>query len=231
MSGKLKPLIPEIMKLSIILWAGLLLSGLKPAAQVVYVDLLTAPAMTVYAKQLEEQQQETNKNLSAIQKTQLLIQTQLAAANSLQKKIHTGLSEVSQTVSNAVTVKRIYETSQDILDELQEATQLAAENPAYTIFARESAESFRLRAVEMSAEVTRVLTGGETNLMDAGERQKLLNYIYTEIRLLYGAAYGITHSIRWAVRRGFWKSMLPFSGWVNQDSKIMREVMAKAQNL
>lgn len=209
-----------------------LLHGLLPVgAQVVYVDLLTAPAMTVYARQMEEQQQETNKNLSAIQKTQLLIQTQLAAANSLQQKIHTGLSEVSQTVTNAVTIKRIYETTQDILDELAEAIELAADNPAYTVFARQSAESFQLRAVELSAEVSRVLTGGETNLMDAGERQKLLNAIYTELRLLYGAAYGITHSIRWAVRRGFWKSMLPFSGWVNQDTKLMREVMAKAQNL
>jgi len=219
------------MKILIPVLTALLTQSLAIRAQTVYVDLLTAPMMSVYANQLEDQQEETNKNLSNIQKTQLLIQTQLDAANDLQKKIHKGLSEVSQTVTNAITVKRIYECSQDILDELSEALELASDYPVYLIFAKESAEEFQTRAVEMTAEVTRVLTSGDTNLMDAGERQKLLNYIYTEIRLLYGAAYGITHSIRWAVRRGFWKSLLPFSGWVNQDSRIMREVLAKAASL
>lgn len=215
----------------ILFFMPLLLLGLYGRAQTVYVDLLTAPMMAIYANQLEEQQKETNKNLSNIQKTQVLIQTQLEAANELQKKIHKGLSQVSQTVSNAVTVKRIYECSQDILNELQEAVELASDYPAYLLFAKESATEFQMRAVEMTTEVSRVLTSSETNLMDAGERQKLLNYIYTEIRLLYGAAYGITHSIRWAVRRGFWKSLLPFSRWVNQDSRIMREVLAKDNSL
>jgi len=219
------------MKTLLLLITALLSFYLTSSAQTVYVDLLTAPAMVVYANKLEDQQQETNEHLSNIQKTQLLIQTQLNAANEIQKKIQKGLSEVSQTVTNAITVKRIYECSEDILEELQEAIQLAADNPAYVIFARESAQQFQTRAVEMTAEVSRVLTGGDTNLMDAGERQKLLNYIYTEVRLLYGAAYGITHSIRWAVRRGFWNSMLPFSGWNNQDSRIMREVLAKAKSL
>lgn len=219
------------MRTRILFFMPLLLLGLYGRAQTVYVDLLTAPMMAIYANQLEEQQKETNKNLSNIQKTQVLIQTQLEAANELQKKIHKGLSQVSQTVSNAVTVKRIYECSQDILNELQEAVELASDYPAYLLFAKESATEFQMRAVEMTTEVSRVLTSSETNLMDAGERQKLLNYIYTEIRLLYGAAYGITHSIRWAVRRGFWKSLLPFSRWVNQDSRIMREVLAKDNSL
>lgn len=212
-----------------IVLAALMLLGQNLSGQSVYMDVLTAPAMTAYANVLEEQQEKTNEHLSAIQKGQLFIQTQLELANDLQTKIHKGLSEVSQTVANAATIKRIYETSQDILDELQEAAELAKENPEYVLFAARSANVFRTRTVEMTAEVSRVLTASETNLMDAGERQKLLNYIYTEIKLLYGAAYGITHSIRWAVRRGFWKSLVPFAGWVNQDTRLMREIIARAE--
>lgn len=103
------------MKTLLLLTTTLLSIYLTSSAQTVYVDLLTSPAMIVYANQMEDQQKETNTNLSNIQKTQLLIRTQLNAANEIQKKIQKGLSEVSQTVTNAITVKRIYECSQDVL--------------------------------------------------------------------------------------------------------------------
>ncbi|MGV8135961.1 MAG: hypothetical protein AB2L20_12160 [Mangrovibacterium sp.] len=200
-------------------------------SQIVYVDVLTAPAMRTYSNTIKKQQEETNDNLTAIHKGQLLINSQLELANDLQQKVVKGLTEVSRTVRNAITIKRIYETSQDIILEVSETTRLAAENPQYVIFAQESASVFKARALGLALEIANVLEGGETNMMDAGERQKLLNHIYDEIRLIYGAAFGMKHSIRWAIRRGFWKSLFPFSGWVNQDIRIMNEIIAKAKTL
>lgn len=216
----------------ILLLAGLVIyskAGLH--AQIVYVDVLTAPAMRTYANTIKKQQEKTNDNLTAIHKGQLLINSQLELANDLQQKVVKGLTEVSRTVRNAITIKRIYETSQDIILEVSETTRLAAENPQYVIFAQESASVFKARALGLASEIANVLEGGETNMMDAGERQKLLNHIYDEIRLIYGAAFGMKHSIRWAIRRGFWKSLFPFSGWVNQDIRIMNEIIAKAKTL
>lgn len=200
-------------------------------SQIIYVDLLTAPAMRTYANTIKKQQKKTNDNLSAIHKGQILINSQLEVANNLQQKVVEGLTEVSKTVKNAITIKRIYETSQDIILEVTETTRLAAENPQYTIFAQESASVFKTRALGLAAEIANIVEGGETNMMDAGERQKLLNHIYDEIRLIYGAAFGVKHSIKWAVRRGFWKSFFPFSGWVNQDVRIMNEIIANAKTL
>lgn len=216
----------------ILLFAGLVIynkAGLH--AQIVYVDVLTAPAMRTYANTIKKQQEKTNDNLTAIHKGQLLINSQLELANDLQQKVVKGLTEVSRTVRNAITIKRIYETSQDIIIEVSETTRLAAENPQYVIFAQESASVFKARALGLASEIANVLEGGETNMMDAGERQKLLNHIDDEIRLIYGAAFGIKHSIRWAIRRGFWKSLFPFSGWMNQDIRIMNEIIAKAKTL
>ena len=187
--------------------------------------------MKIYANQIEDQLEETNDNLNAIQKTEVLITTQLETANNLQKKVVKGLTEVSRTVKNLITVKRITEVSLDIVAEVGEAIELAAENPEYVLFAGKSADVFTERALGLASDVTSVLAEGETNMMDAGERQKLLNHIYDEIRLLYGAAFGVTHSIRWAMRRGFWKSLFPFSGWVNQDVRIMNEIIANAKML
>ncbi|MDD4193237.1 MAG: hypothetical protein PHI28_18015 [Mangrovibacterium sp.] len=216
----------------ILVAAGLIICNLAELhAQIVYVDVLTAPAMRTYANTIKRQQEKTNENLSAIHKGQVLINSQLEVANNLQQKVVKGLTEVSKTVRNAVTIKRIYETSQDIILEVAETTRLAAENPQYVIFAEESASVFKTRALGLASEITHVLEGGETNMMDAGERQKLLNHIYDEIRLIYGAAFGMKHSIKWAVRRGFWNSLFPFSGWVNQDVRIMNEIISNAKTL
>ncbi|MGV8135045.1 MAG: hypothetical protein AB2L20_07515 [Mangrovibacterium sp.] len=219
-----------MIKFALLLITGGLLAG-GAVGQTVYVDVLTASTMRIYANQIEDQLEETNDNLNAIQKTELLITTQLETANNLQKKVVKGLTEVSRTVKNLITVKRITEVSLDIVAEVGEAIELAAENPEYAIFAGKSASVFRTRALDLASDVTDVLAEGETNMMDAGERQKLLNHIYDEIRLLYGAAFGVTHSIRWAMRRGFWKSLFPFSGWVNQDVRIMNEIIANAKML
>ncbi len=217
-------------KITLMMLAGCLFST-DSFAQTVYVDALTAGTMTLYAGKIEDQLEETNENLNAIQKTELLITTQMETANNLQKKVVKGLTEVSRTVRNLITVKRITEVSLDIVAEVGEAIELAAENPEYVIFARKSVNVFKERALGLEADVARVLAEGETNMMDAGERQKLLNHIYDEIRLMYGAAFGVTHSIRWAMRRGFWKSLFPFSGWVNQDVRIMNEIIANAKML
>lgn len=198
-------------------------------AQQVYIDVLTAPAMVVYAEAIKGQQQKTNDNLSAIERGQLLVMSQLKTANDLQDKVLKGLTEVSGTVRNAMTIREIYRTTEDIIAEASEAIRIAADNPAYAVFATESANEFKRRASVMSAEVSRILTSGETNMMDAGERQKLLNYLHTELRLIYACAFGVKHSIYWARQRGFWRSLNPFAAWVNQDVGIMRDVINRAK--
>lgn len=215
-----------------LLMLGLCLTmGITLNAQQVYIDVLTAPAMVAYAEAIKGQQNKTNNNLTAIERGQLLVMGQLKIANDLQDKVLKGLTEISGTLSNAMTIKEIYNTAQDIIAESTEAVQIAANNPAYVIFATQSANEFKRRALAMSGEVSRILTGGETNMMDAGERQKLLNYIYTELRLLYATAYGVKHSMYWARQNGFWRSINPFATWVNQDVSIMRDVINRAKTM
>ena len=77
----------------------------------------------------------------------------------------------------------------------------------------------------------RILQEDETNLLDAGERQQLLLRVFRDLKLLYGAAYGINFSMKTAIRAGFWYSLNPFKVWVNQDSRIMREIIRNARYL
>lgn len=203
-----------------------------PAVSQVYLDILTAPAMsTAYRSQIKSEMGKTNSNLSAIKRGQVYLQTQLGLANDLQDKVLTGLQQVSGTMRNALTVRQIYDTSADIISEMQEAVDIAADNPEFTIFAYRSAGIFRERALELYAEVARILQEDETNLLDAGERQQLLLRVFRDLKLLYGAAYGINFSMKTAIRAGFWYSLNPFKVWVNQDSRIMREIIRNARYL
>ena len=131
-----------------------------PAVSQVYLDILTAPAMsTAYRSQIKSEMGKTNSNLSAIKRGQVYLQTQLGLANDLQDKVLTGLQQVSGTMRNALTVRQIYDTSADIISEMQEAVDIAADNPEFTIFAYRSAGIFRERALELYAELAPYLTG------------------------------------------------------------------------
>ena len=217
------------------LFLSLILLGLffpQQGSAQIYVDVLTAPQMTaIHAPGIRSELKKTNNELSAIKRGQLFLQTQLGLANDLQQKVLTGLQQVSGTLRNALTVRQIYETSADIIGEMQEAVEIAADNPQFSIFAYRSANIFRQRALELYAEVARILTEDEINLLDAGERQQLLLRVYRDIRLLYGAAYSINFSMKTAIRIGFWRSLNPFKVWVNQDSRIMRDIIRNASYL
>lgn len=209
----------------------LFFSGVKAISQTVYVDVLTAPAMIVYSNTLKTQQEKTNTNLSNIQKGQILVNAQLKVANDLHDKVLKGLTQVSQTLNNALTIKEIYSTSVDIINDTKETIQLAAGNPLLTVFAVNSAKTFKARALSMTAEISRILASGKTNMMDAGERQKLLNYIHTEIRLLGANVYMMKESMYWAKMNGIWNTLNPFKAWINQDEMIIKSVMQRSKQL
>jgi hypothetical protein len=215
----------------LIFFLTLLFSGVQIFAQTVYVDVLTAPAMITYSNGLKSQQEKTNTNLSNIQKGQVLVNAQLKVANDLHDKVLKGLTQVSQTLNNALTIKEIYSTSTDIVQDTKATIELAAGNPLLSIFAVNSAKHFKERAVLMTAEITRILTSGESNMMDAGERQKLLNYIHTEIRILGANVYMMKEAMYWAKMNGIWNTLNPFRAWVNQDKMIINDVLIRSKQL
>ncbi|MBW8323682.1 MAG: hypothetical protein K0M50_02855 [Prolixibacteraceae bacterium] len=200
-------------------------------AQTLYADIFTPGLLATAGSDLRNRLDETNENLSAINRAQLAVAGTLVVANDLQNKVLKGLNTVSGVVKDAITVKYIGETVQDIFDEIKETKDLVSDHPEFAVFAAKGASDFFVRATALAAEVTNVLTSGETNLMNAGDRYKLLNHIYLEVRVLRANAFQIKHSVKWAIRAGFWKSLSPFKTWVNQDRMIMDEIMKNVKRL
>ena len=203
-----------------------------PGFTQIYIDPATAGATAAHSGIINGQLNKTNDNLTLIQRGQLAVTGQLVIVNDLQNQIYKGLSEVSGVVRSLLAVKDITEISIDIVEDVNKAVTIAQTNPALLLFAEGGAREFKTRATNLAAEVSSfVLQGGKSNLMDSGERAKLLNRIVNELMILRGVAYGMYRSMYWAKQRGILNSLNPYAGYINIDKQIADDIIRNAKYL
>ena len=215
----------------LIFFAFFLTSTLVLRAQEVVVDPATSAAILVNSDIMNNQLNKTNNNLSLIQKGQLAVTGQLVIVNKLQNDIYTGLSQVASVINNLTSIKEIADCGTDIISDVEQAAKLAKSDPVLLLFAEQGACDFETRAVTLSADVSAFVLKGGNNLMDAGERGKLLNHIEREMEVLRGIAYGMQRAMYWAQMKGLWASLNPWSTWQNEDVRIANEVVNNAKYL
>ena len=202
------------------------------SGQEVVVDPTTSAAIAVNAGVINGQLNTTNNKLDLIQKGQLAVTGQLTIVNNLQNKIYQGLSQVASVINNLTMIKDIADCGSDIITDVESSITLARSNPVLSLFAEQGARDFETRAATLAADVSAfVLKGGTNNLMDSGERGKLLNHIATEMRILRGIAYGMDRAMYWAKMRGIFQSLNPWATWQNEDVRIANDVLTNAKYL
>ncbi len=219
------------MKIIIILILLPLLLCKAVFGQEIVVDPATSAAIAVNSSVINGQLNTTNNNLNLIQKGQLAVTGQLVIVNDLQNKIYTGLSQVASVISNLTSIKEIASCGTDIINDVGQAVTIAKSNPVLLLFAEKGAREFQTRAVTLSADVNAFVLKGGNNLMDAGERGKLLNHIESEMQILRGIAYGMGRAMYWARIRGIWASLNPWEEWKNMDVQIANDVINNAKYL
>ncbi|QJD98348.1 hypothetical protein HH214_08710 [Mucilaginibacter robiniae] len=207
--------------------------GAGPAfAQELVVDPTVSAAIAAHAGVINGQLNTTNNKLDLIQKGQLAVSSQLVVVSTLQQKIYNGLSQVAAVLNNLTTINEIADCGSDIVSDVESAVKLAQSDPVLLLFAEQGARDFETRATMLAADVSAfVLKGGSGNLMDSGERGKLLNHIAQEMRILRGIAYGMNRSMYWAKINGVLRSLNPWAEWQNQDVRIANDVLTNAKYL
>jgi hypothetical protein len=209
----------------------LILSG-SAFGQTVYVDPAVAGATAAHSAVINSQLNATNERLTLIERGQLAITGNLTIVNTMQDKIYKGLSEVSSILTNLSNVQEIARIANGISSDLSQVMDLAGENPALLLFAERNATLFQQRATSLSLEVSSfVLKGGENNLMDAGERSKLINQILTEMVILRSHTYGMYRAMYFAQMKGFVRALNPFQGYINVDMQLAQDIARKAKTL
>jgi len=202
------------------------------ASAQIYVDPTTAAATAAHAGVIKSGLSRTSDNLTLVQRAQLAVIGQLGIVNDLQSTIYRGLSEVSGVMRSLLSVKDIYEISQDIVIDVNKAINISSSEPLLLLFAESGAREFRSRSINLAAEVsTFVLKDGWEVLMDSGERAKLLNRIVTELTILRGVAYGMYRTMYWARQRGILNSLNPYAGYINIDKRIADDIIRNAKML
>ncbi|MCX2584832.1 hypothetical protein [Pedobacter sp. MR22-3] len=204
----------------------------QSASAQIYVDPTTAAATAAHAGVMNSGLSRTSDNLTLVQRAQLAVTGQLGIVNDLQSTIYRGLSEVSGLMRSLLSVKDIYEISQDIVIDVNKAINLASGDPVLLLFAEGGAREFKTRSINLATEVSSfVLKDGREVLMDSGERAKLLNRIVTELTILRGVAYGMYRTMYWAKQRGILNSLNPYAGYINIDKCIADDIIRNAKRL
>jgi len=200
-------------------------------AQEIVVDPATSAAIIVNSGVINGQLNTTNNNLSLIQKGQLAVSAQLVIVNNLQQKIYTGLSQVASVINNLGSIKEIAACGTDIIKDIGQAVSIARSNPVLLLFAEQGAREFETRSVTLAADVSAFVLKGGSNLMDSGERGKLLNHFQSQMEILRGIAYGLGRAMYWAKMKGIWASLNPWEEWKNMDVQIANDVLNNAKYL
>jgi hypothetical protein len=202
------------------------------SAQELVVDPATSAAIAINSATINGQLNTSNNNLSAIQKGQLAVTGQLVIVNKLQSDIYNGLSQVASVINNLSSIKEIADCGSNIITDVEQSVTLAKSDPVLLLFAEQGARDFETRAVTLAADVSAfVLKGGGKNLMDSGERGKLLNHIVMEMQILRGIAYGMQRAMYWAKMNGIFRSLNPWAEWQNEDVRIANDVLNNAKYL
>lgn len=205
--------------------------SVESKSQTIYIDPTVTAAISIGNSELKSSQNKTNNLLSQVKVAQLAVAAQLEAANKLQQKVYNGLTEVSSVLNDAYSVKRIVTNSTRLLDYSNQIVSFAAGNPEFTVFAISETKEFKRRILLLSSEVTTILTGGELNMMNAGQRRQLLRTIEIETALLAGQAWHILYTMKRAKNIGFWRAINPFQQWINMDIRIAKDIINRSKYL
>lgn len=198
----------------------------------VYFDPAVSGAQAAHSAIIEKQLNTTNEKLTLIERGQLAVTGNLTVVNSMQEKIYKGLSEVSSVLTNLSNVKEIARIANGISSDVDDIMKLANENPAFLLFAEQNATLFQQRATALALEVSNfALRGGADNLMDAGDRSKIINTILDELVILRSYTYGMYRSMYFARLNGFLRSANPFQGYIESDVAIVDDIVKNRETL
>lgn len=202
----------------------MLLSGL--ARGQVYTDPAVAAAQAAHTLVIKNQLDTTNEKLTLIERGQLAITGNLTVVTTMQDKLFNGLSQVSSILTNLANVKEIARIATGIQSDVQDIMGLARENPVFLVFAEQNATLFQQRALSLALEVNNfALQGGLENLMDAGERSKIIHSIMTDMLILRSYTYGMYRAMYFAKMKGLFKALNPFQGYIEMDVAIMDDII------
>ncbi len=196
-------------------------------AQKIYIDPVTTFALKGYSNSIKRGQNKTVKEQSKLRKAQAFLHLQMKRANDIQKKVYTGLKEVSGTLQNGIQLKQIYSEISYCHRYSSRIMRLIRGKPHYAVFGAKVSEKTYEQLLKIGSEITGLLDNSEKSLATAGDRYKILFRIESEIKQLKLWLISAYLTIERAIRIGFWKSLNPLQKYINTDKALVKNILRK----
>lgn len=149
-----------------------------------------------------------------------------------QNMIYNGLSNVNSALKDGLAVKNMAVIIADMTGYINQALDMAKTEPYLLVFAGNIASEMRTRSSALVSDVSGyILKDGDNVLADYNSRDQLLRKVVTQLQILDGLAYGAWKAMYWAKERGVIASLDPFATFINQDTRIVNQIITNAKYL
>lgn len=166
------------------------------------------------------------QSLEGIKKNTDDIGVNTASLAMLQTIIHRSLTEVNETLKDAIQVKYIGQLFQMIHTNSNEVLGMASQDPVLLLFAEEYISQAKERSISLVTEVSGFILNRESNLLiNHNVRDELLSKVRTELQLINGYMLTIKNSMYWAKMNGVLKKLNPYQAYINQVINLVNRIL------
>lgn len=220
----------DIMKIKSIntsfLFIALMVVGMNLNAQSLNIDpgLTTAIGISSGIETSGLNDMKTNQNfiISAQTATTGLVNQ----INGYQQATYNGLVYVSTAVKNAYQIVRCYTVLQSIYNYQSKMLSECGQDPLAIILAYKAEEEMVTKAISLYTQIaTLILREDADNLMDSGDRSRLLYNVLTDLQVVEGFSAAAYYKVHWAVIEGVLNTLNPFNHYINNDANIVKNIM------
>ncbi|WP_423128534.1 hypothetical protein [Gaoshiqia sp. Z1-71] len=220
------------MKSNFLLSFFFLFFGVANAQVTAYVDYNHFKSFLINQNARMEAERILTRQTDSIKGNIDQINSNLLQMTAVRTIILNSFTDVNELLKDGRLMKYQTRLVSDILSETSQIIRMTAEDPEVAVFASESVNSIKVQALELYDEIaTFINKGGTRAMMNNGTRDELLRKITQRLQLLRGSLFALHNSLHWKRLYGFWNSLNPFSSWVNQDKRIIDQIIREAKSL
>jgi hypothetical protein len=160
------------------------------------------------------------------------VNTNVSSVVAAQTLIYNSLANVNSALKDGLMIKNIATTTSDIIAYLDQAMQLAKEDPVLLLVAEKIQSEFGQKATAMVADISGFILKEDGNVLaDYNGRDQLFRKVMQQLQILDGMAYGAWKTMYWAKERGVLKTLDPFAAYINKDAAFATQLIQNAKYL
>ena len=172
-----------------------------------------------------------HKAQKAIIAAQTATTTVVDKLNQVQRKIYKGLTTVNSAIRSGYTAVYIGKLVAKTVTYEEKMMKEAGKHPLAALWAAKIQKRLVEKSTACITDINTLILKAKDGslLMRAGEREQLLWNIKMDLEVMSALAISSYYKIHWVVMQGLLNAINPFSGYVDVDKRLMKDVLNNFQ--